>query len=80
MGFTAARAQALSAPPYFIACIAIVVCGLLTDKYRQRALAVIIPSFIGFVGMVICLTTAAHKNLVPLTCERYGDMMSSGIE
>lgn len=72
MGFTAAQAQAMSAPPYFIALLAIAACGLLTDKYRQRSLAIIIPGFVGFVGMLICMTTADKKHLVPLTCEFQG--------
>lgn len=71
MGFTAAEAQAMSAPPYFIALLSIAACGLLTDKYRQRSLAIIIPGFAGFVGMLICMTTADKRNLVPLTCESY---------
>lgn len=44
MGFTATAAQGLSAPPYFIACIALILSGHYSDKYKKRALAIIVPS------------------------------------
>nr|XP_018264739.1 uncharacterized protein I303_02918 [Kwoniella dejecticola CBS 10117]OBR86897.1 hypothetical protein I303_02918 [Kwoniella dejecticola CBS 10117] len=49
MGFTAANAQALSAPPYVFAAFCVVGSGLFSDRYRQRAATVVFPSIIGFV-------------------------------
>lgn len=46
MGYTAVAAQGLSAPPYIAATLAVVLCGWLSDKYRQRILMVIGPSFV----------------------------------
>jgi hypothetical protein len=48
MGFTAANAQALSAPPYVFAAFCVVGSGLFSDKYRLRAATVIVPSIFGF--------------------------------
>ena len=48
MGFTAANAQALSAPPYVFAAFCVVASGLFSDKYRLRAATVVVPSFFSF--------------------------------
>nr|XP_019012051.1 uncharacterized protein I206_02889 [Kwoniella pini CBS 10737]OCF50832.1 hypothetical protein I206_02889 [Kwoniella pini CBS 10737] len=48
MGFTAANAQALSAPPYVFAAFCVVGSGLFSDKYRLRAATVVFPSIVGF--------------------------------
>lgn len=48
MGFTAADAQGLSAPPYIFAAFCVVGSGLFSDKYRLRAATVIFPSIVAF--------------------------------
>jgi len=48
MGFTAADAQGLSAPPYIFASLCVVASGLFSDKYRLRACTVIVPSIFAF--------------------------------
>ncbi|WRT63104.1 uncharacterized protein IL334_000007 [Kwoniella shivajii] len=67
MGFTAANAQALSAPPYVFAAFCVVGSGLFSDRYRLRAATVIFPSIIGFIGVLICVLTVTHKHLVALS-------------
>ncbi|WVQ83730.1 hypothetical protein IAT38_005874 [Cryptococcus sp. DSM 104549] len=67
MGFTAANAQALSAPPYVFASLCVVASGWFSDKYQMRMWAMVIPSAVGFVGLLICVLTVAHKNLIALT-------------
>lgn len=49
MGFTAAAAQGLSAPPYVFASFCVVASGLFSDRYRMRAATVIFPSMVAFV-------------------------------
>lgn len=49
MGFSAANAQALSAPPYIFACLCVLASGWYSDKYRKRMWAEVIPSIVGFV-------------------------------
>jgi hypothetical protein len=49
MGFSAANAQALSAPPYIFAVLCLLPCGYFSDKYRARTWAVVLPSLLGFV-------------------------------
>lgn len=48
MGFTAAQAQGLSAPPYVFASFCVVASGLFSDRYRLRACTVIFPSIFAF--------------------------------
>jgi hypothetical protein len=48
MGFSAANAQALSAPPYVFAGFCTVLSGWYSDKYRQRMGAVTIPAAVAF--------------------------------
>ncbi|WWC91102.1 uncharacterized protein L201_006043 [Kwoniella dendrophila CBS 6074] len=67
MGFTAANAQALSAPPYIFAAFCVVASGLFSDRYRMRAATVVFPSIIGFFGVLICVLTVKHKHLVALS-------------
>ncbi|WVW80169.1 hypothetical protein I302_102146 [Kwoniella bestiolae CBS 10118] len=67
MGFTAANAQALSAPPYVFAAFCVVASGLFSDRYRMRAATVVFPSIVGFIGVLICVLTVKHKHLVALS-------------
>ncbi|WVQ83331.1 hypothetical protein IAT38_005470 [Cryptococcus sp. DSM 104549] len=67
MGFSAANAQALSAPPYVFACFCVLVSGWFSDKYRMRMWAMVIPSAVSFVGLLIAVLTVTHKNLIGLS-------------
>jgi MFS family permease len=49
MGFTAANAQGLSAPPYIFASVCVVASGFFSDRYRMRACTVAFPSLFAFV-------------------------------
>lgn len=48
MGFTAADAQGLSAPPYIFASICVVASGFFSDRYRLRACTIAFPSLFAF--------------------------------
>lgn len=56
MGFTAADAQGLSAPPYIFASFCVVASGFFSDRYRLRAATVAIPSLVAFMWV----DTPAH--------------------
>ncbi|KAF1810087.1 phthalate transporter [Eremomyces bilateralis CBS 781.70] len=53
LGFGVAEAQCLTAPPYFFSAILMYVAGWLSDKYRQRGLAIVILATIGLIGLPI---------------------------
>ncbi|WWC71933.1 uncharacterized protein I206_105892 [Kwoniella pini CBS 10737] len=67
MGYKAAAAQGLSAPPYVAAMFSVWICGYFSDRYKQRTAMVMIPSAIAIVGLIMCWTTAGHQNLVAVT-------------
>lgn len=47
-GFSAANAQALSAPPYIFACFCLIFCGWFSDKYKMRMVSCVVPSIVAF--------------------------------
>ncbi|CAO3622266.1 unnamed protein product [Mucor hiemalis] len=53
MGFTNLTAQAMSAPPYAIACVFTIVVAMHADKKRERGLHVAIPAVIGVLGYAL---------------------------
>ncbi|KAK4686269.1 hypothetical protein P7C73_g3857, partial [Tremellales sp. Uapishka_1] len=67
MGFSAGRAQALSAPPYVFAVFSTVFAGWLADRFRTRAFLVFGFGLMGFIGLLIAVLTVAHKHLVALS-------------
>ncbi|ORY30195.1 major facilitator superfamily domain-containing protein [Naematelia encephala] len=67
MGFSAARAQGLSAPPYVFACFCVLLSGWFSDRYRMRMWSTALPSAVAFIGLLIAVLTVTHKNLVPLS-------------
>ncbi|WWC64671.1 uncharacterized protein I303_107282 [Kwoniella dejecticola CBS 10117] len=67
MGYKAAAAQGLSAPPYIAAVFSVWICGYFSDKYKQRTVMVMIPSAVAIIGLIMCWTTAGHHNLVAVT-------------
>lgn len=44
LGFSAAKAQAMTAPPYVFACILTVVSGIVADRYQKRMPIIVVPS------------------------------------
>lgn len=44
LGFSAAKAQAMTAPPYVFACLLTVVSGMLADRYQKRMPVIFLPS------------------------------------
>lgn len=63
MGFSSINAQGLTAPPYFIAFLAVISSTYLADKLRQRGLVMITVSLTGAMGYIIlavCTSTGAR--------------------
>ena len=57
LGFSAARAQLMSVPPYVFAAITTVLAGYTSDKMQKRAPLIIICSLTGAVGFIMLRST-----------------------
>ncbi|CAO3685517.1 unnamed protein product [Rhizopus stolonifer] len=53
MGFTDLRAQAMTAPPYAIACVVTILVAMHADKKRERGLHVAVPGAVGAIGYAL---------------------------
>jgi MFS family permease len=59
MGFTAVKAQGLSAPPYFVSWIVTMASAWYADRIQQRGLIIIILSIVGeFSGAAVGVRAA----------------------
>ena len=56
MGFTAVRAQGLTAPPFFLSFIVTVLSTYISDRTQQRGYAIIVLSAIGGIGYIMLAT------------------------
>lgn len=59
MGFTAITAQGLSAPPYFLAFLLVILTTYIADRTQQRGLVMIVTSLIGATGYIVLATISA---------------------
>jgi MFS family permease len=64
MGHSAVASQALSAPPYLISFICVILTAYLSDRQRSRSIFVIFHALLSFCGYAI-LAFAGHYNLSP---------------
>ncbi|SAM04889.1 hypothetical protein [Absidia glauca] len=53
MGYTELAAQAMSAPPYAIACFFTIIIALHADKKRERGYHIAAPAFVGMIGYML---------------------------
>lgn len=57
MGYTAIKAQGLSAPPYFISFLVVIASTFIADRTGQRGITILILSLVGAVGYIILAAT-----------------------
>ncbi|KAI0188257.1 major facilitator superfamily domain-containing protein [Astrocystis sublimbata] len=57
LGYGSLNAQVLTAPPYVFACLVVLYSGWMADRYKQRALAVVLPNVMAAVGIVIIIVS-----------------------
>lgn len=69
MGFTAQSSQALSAPPFFVAFIVVLLTALISDRLKSRSVPLIMHTLLALSGYLF-LTLAGALDL-PLTTLRY---------
>ncbi|EPE25325.1 MFS general substrate transporter [Glarea lozoyensis ATCC 20868] len=59
MGFTRLTAQALTAPPYFLAFLLVILTTYIADRTQQRGLTILILSLVATVGYILLATTSS---------------------
>ncbi|CAD6454357.1 d784c3a0-d163-423c-926f-9ec128be12a0 [Sclerotinia trifoliorum] len=59
MGFTSVDAQGLSAPPYFLAFLVVIISAYIADRTQQRGYVLMCLSVIGAVGYILLATTSS---------------------
>ncbi|KAM3066356.1 hypothetical protein ACMFMG_003135 [Clarireedia jacksonii] len=59
MGFSAVNAQGLSAPPYFLAFLVVILSTYIADRTQQRGLTIMCLSALGAVGYILLSTTSS---------------------
>jgi hypothetical protein len=59
MGFTPINSQGLSAPPYFIPFLLVILTTWLADRIQQHGLTIIIMSLVGATGYILLAATSA---------------------
>lgn len=67
LGYSNVKAQAMSAPPYIFACVVTILSGLMADRYKQRALSVIVPNTMAVIGFAITLATVRFPSIPGVT-------------
>ncbi|KAM0750621.1 MFS general substrate transporter [Meredithblackwellia eburnea MCA 4105] len=63
LGFSAARAQGVTAPPYIFAALSCICVSILSDKYKKRSLALIGSFSVAIIGYIILITAAGHPHV-----------------
>ncbi|KAF9023701.1 MFS general substrate transporter [Hymenopellis radicata] len=71
MGYSNAKSQAMSAPPYVFACFVTFASGWFADRYQQRMLAMVLPACLALTGYAIAVGTVSHSNLTGVTCNTF---------
>jgi hypothetical protein len=56
MGFSAVNAQGLSAPPYFLAFLLVILSTYIADRTQQRGLVIMALSALGAVGYILLVS------------------------
>ncbi|KAF4629285.1 hypothetical protein G7Y89_g8861 [Cudoniella acicularis] len=59
MGFSAIDSQGLSAPPYFVSFLVVILTTYIADRTGQRGIIILVLSFIGGIGYILLATTSA---------------------
>ncbi|KAI7871501.1 major facilitator superfamily domain-containing protein [Spinellus fusiger] len=65
MGYTKITAQAMSAPPYAVACIFTVLVAISADRRAERGYHIAIPAFFAMIGYIL-LTVLTEKGAVAM--------------
>lgn len=67
LGYSNVKAQAMTAPPYIFACIVTILSGWAADRWRQRALSIILPNAMAVIGFVIIIASVRYPHVPGVT-------------
>lgn len=67
LGYSAARAQGMTAPPYLFGCLCCVLFALVADRIKQRGYVMAAAFALALVGFAIVMGTAGRSNLTGVT-------------
>lgn len=56
LGYSAARAQLLTVPPFVAGCISTIIVGILSDRYNLRGPFIIGGAFVSLIGYIVLYT------------------------
>lgn len=74
MGFSSIHAQGLSAPPYFLAFLVVILSTYIADRTQQRGLVIMFLSVLGAIGYILLVNIKSqtiHPREFKLTCSGY---------
>ena len=57
MGFSSINAQGLSAPPYFISFLLVILTTYIADRTQQRGITIVVMSLVGALGYILLAAT-----------------------
>ncbi|KAL0061215.1 hypothetical protein AAF712_011974 [Marasmius tenuissimus] len=70
LGYTAARAQLMSVPPFAVAFVVSMICAFVSDKYQCRGYVIMFSSVLATIGFAMFLGSKSPK-------VRYGSLFFS---
>lgn len=76
LGYSAARAQGMSAPPYLFGCLVCILFSLVADRIKQRGYVLAAAFALAIVGFVIIISTAGNKSVTGVTL--FGIFLTAG--
>ncbi|KAF2021033.1 MFS general substrate transporter [Aaosphaeria arxii CBS 175.79] len=76
LGYSAANAQAMSAPPYVFACMVTFFAGWFADRTQQRMLTVLLLNLMALFGFIIMIVSVRYPHLLGVTL--FGVFLTAG--
>ncbi|SPO07233.1 uncharacterized protein DNG_09927 [Cephalotrichum gorgonifer] len=67
LGYSTLKAQVMTAPPYVVACMAVLFSGWAADRYKRRMLSVVIPNTVACAGLVIVMVSVRYTHVPGVT-------------
>lgn len=76
LGYSAARAQGMSAPPYLFGCIVCIGFAFIGDRVKQRGYVLAAAFALAIAGFIIIITTAGNSSVTGVTL--FGIFLTAG--
>ncbi|OKL63834.1 hypothetical protein UA08_00774 [Talaromyces atroroseus] len=76
LGFSAARAQAMTVPPYVFACVVTAFSGYMANKWQKRMLPLFLVNLMALIGFVIMMVSVRYPSIPGVTL--FGVFLTTG--